>query len=57
MNRVEYMDPNLNLSVIDNYHRRRGECEASSTPDHLVLQNWSEVRVDMVDGVNTQTHS
>ena len=27
MPRVEYMDPNLDLAVINNWHLRRGECE------------------------------
>lgn len=57
MPRVEYMDANIDLaldSLLLTSSKTGVGASASLAPDHILLQNWSEVRLDMADGANSR---
>ncbi|KIM78340.1 hypothetical protein PILCRDRAFT_824550, partial [Piloderma croceum F 1598] len=57
MPRVEYMDANIDLaldSLLLTSSKTGVGASASLAPDHVLLQNWSEIRLDMTDGANSR---
>jgi len=57
MPQVEYMDANID-SALDSLLLTSSKvgigASASLVPDHILPQNWSEVRLDMTDGADTR---